>query len=119
MLNLRRKGLTYMPRSLRALALTLLLASPLLSSGCATAGQLAFGNTPAAFGGTRVCGRAFSYSADQVLNKANPSEASALLFLLDLPLSLAADIVLLPITIPLELSHEGDTHLLGSDLGVF
>tara|TARA_R110002072_G_scaffold22212_4_gene77787 strand:+ start:4918 stop:5244 length:327 start_codon:yes stop_codon:yes gene_type:complete len=108
-----------MPRTLRALALTLLLASPLLSSGCATSGQLAFGDTPAAFGGTRLWSTALSHSADQVVNEANPSGLSVLLLVADLPLSLAADLVLLPVTIPMELSHEGETHLLGSDLGWF
>jgi len=108
-----------MPRTLRALALTLLLTFPLLSSGCATSGQLAFGDSPAAFGGTRIWGTVLSHSADEVVNKANPSGASVLLFIVDLPLSLAADVALLPLTIPMELSHEGETHLLGTDLGVF
>lgn len=103
-----------MPRTLRALALTLLLACPLLSSGCATSGQLAFGNTPAAFGGTRLWGTALGVSAGLVVNESDLGGMGILLLIADLPLSLAADVALLPITIPMELSHGGETRLLDS-----
>mgnify|MGYP003673250594 FL=1 len=105
-----------MPRPLRALALTLLLACPLLPSGCAASGQLVFGDPPAIFGGTRVWGKILAFSTDEVVNEANPNGlANMVVFVFDLPLSLALDVVLLPVTIPLELSHEGETQLLDVD----
>ena len=105
-----------MPSFFRCLAFLALFACPLLSSGCATSAQLVFGEPPAIFGGTRVWGRILSYSTDEVVNKANPNElANMVVFIFDLPLSLAFDVVLLPVTIPMELCHEGETELLDVD----
>lgn len=104
-----------MPHLVRALALALLISCSLLSSGCATAGQAVFGDPPAAFGGTRLWAAGISKSTDQLLHQGAPPSPLLLLALWDLPLSLAFDLALLPVTVPLELSHEDKTDLLDLD----
>lgn len=105
-----------MSRTLPNLIAGLMLSLPLFSGGCATAAQVALSDRPAAFGGTRLWGEAFAFSADQTLNEARPPEPILLAALVDLPLSFVADLAMLPVTGVLELTDEEDELLISVDL---
>lgn len=78
-----------------------LLGLALCSAGCATAFQVA-SEAPVALGGTRVWAEILSGSEGLCLWP----------FFWDIPCSLAADLLLLPGTIPAELLREGARPLL-------
>lgn len=95
-----------MPRTLTRLFASLLLCLPLFAGGCATAAQATFSERPAPFGGTRLWGETLAFSADETFNHARPPHPIVLTALVDLPLSFASDLVLLPVTGVMELTSE-------------
>ncbi|MCA8921249.1 MAG: YceK/YidQ family lipoprotein [Planctomycetes bacterium] len=83
------------------------LALALQLTGCMTCVQTLVGELPAALGGTRLWAQ--DYSADV---RWGGLSAGRYVFLCgDLPLSLLADLLLLPVTIPCELLHDGPIEL--------
>lgn len=90
------------------IGLTLLLA-PL--SGCCTLGQSAQREGPAVFGGVRLDAKLLALTGGK-----EPTMIG--LVLLDLPLSLTLDTLLLPFSIPNEIEERGIETEWGIDLGI-